>query len=198
MSPTIPPVAVLVAHRVADYDTWKKVFDDHLAARKESGCLGHHINRGADDPNMVYIYCPATDAAKARAFLDSPDLEDVMKNAGVEGPPTVHVMRPMSADFIPDKRLAGIIISHAVEDYQVWRKAYDDFDLYRKECGIVGHAVNQEFDDPNSVIVYHQAESLNTLRAFVDSNELKERMREGGVAEPLEIRFVEVVDFADY
>ena len=198
MSPDIPPVAVLVAHRVADYDAWKKVFDDHLPARKEAGCLGHHINRGADDPNMVYVYCPATDAGKARAFLDSADLVEVMKNAGVEGPPTVHVMRPMSADFIPDKKLAGVIISHAVEDYDTWRKVYDNFDLYRKESGIVGHAVNQEFDDPNRVIVYHQAESLNTLRAFVDSTELKERMREGGVAEPLEIRFIEVADFADY
>jgi quinol monooxygenase YgiN len=198
MSPDIPPVAVLVAQRVADYDTWKKAFDDHLPARKEAGLLGHHINRGADDPNMVYVYCPATDADKVRAFLESPDLAAVMDKAGVDGPPAVHVMRPMSADFIPDKMLAGIIVSHAVEDYEAWRKIYDDFDLHRKESGIVGHAVNQEFDDPNSVLVYHQAESLNTLRAFVDSNELKERMREGGVTDPLEIRFVEVVDYADY
>ncbi len=198
MSPNLPPVATLVAHRVADYDAWKKVFDDHLPARKKAGCLGHHINRGADDPNMVYIYCPATDVDKVRAFLDSPDLEQVMKNAGVEDPPTVKVMRPMSADFIPDKKLAGLLVSHVVEDYDAWRKVYDDFDLYRKESGIVGHAVNQEFDEPNSVITYHQAESLNSIRAFVDSNELKERMRDGGVAEPIEMRFVEVVDFADY
>ena len=174
------------------------MFDDHLPARKEASCLGHHINRGVDDPNMVYIYCPATDVDKVRAFLDSPDLENVMKNAGVEDPPTVKVMRPMSADFIPDKKLAGIIVSHVVEDYDAWRKVYDDFDLYRKESGIVGHAVNQAFDEPNSVIVYHQADSLNSLRAFVDSNELKARMRDGGVAEPPEIRFVEVADFADY
>ncbi len=198
MSPTIPSVAILVAHRVADYDTWKKAFDDHLPVRKEAGYLGHHINRGADDPSMVYVYCPATDVDRVRGFLDSPDLEGVMKKAGVEGPPTVHLMRPMSADFIPDKLLPGMIVSHAVEDYAAWRKVYDDFDLYRKESGIVGHAVNQEYDDPNHVIVYHQAESLTTLRAFEGSNELKERMRDGGVAEPIEIRFVEVVDFADY
>ena len=36
-------------------------FDEHLPARREGTCLGHHVNRGADDPNMVYIYCPATD-----------------------------------------------------------------------------------------------------------------------------------------
>ncbi len=62
----------------------------------------------------------------------------------------------------------------------------------------MGHAVDQGFDDPNNVIVYHQAEALTTLRAFVDSNELKERMRDGGVKEPFEIRFVEEVDAAEY
>lgn len=198
MSVDLPSVAVLVAHRVADYAAWKAAFDDHIDARREAGCLGHHINRGVDDPNMVYVYLPAADPDKLREFLDSPDLASVMRDAGVEGSPAVHVMRPVSAAYIPDKILAGIIVTHPVEDYDAWRAVYDDFDLYRKECGIVGHAVNQELDDPNKVIVYHQAESLNALRAFVDSNELKERMRDGGVAAPPEIRFVEVVDFADY
>jgi len=198
MSQPIPPVALLVAHRVADYETWKKAFDAHLPTRKEATCLGHHINRGIDDPNMVYLYCPATDANKVHAFLDSPDLVNVMRDAGVEGSPTVKMMKPMSADFIADKMLAGVIVSHDVEDYDEWRKVYDDFDLFRKECGIVGHAVNQELGKPNSVIVYHQADSSSSLRSFVESSELKERMREAGVVGPAEMRFVEVVDFAEY
>ena len=72
MSQDIPPVATLITHRVADYDAWKKVFDDHLPARKEASCLGHHINRGVDDPNMVYIYCPASHCSHSKegAFGD--------------------------------------------------------------------------------------------------------------------------------
>ncbi len=87
---------------------------------------------------------------------------------------------------------------HGVEDYDAWVEVYNAFDLHRKESGIVGHAVDRELDDPSNVIVYHQAEALTTLRAFVDSNELKERMREGGVKEPFEIRFVDAVDAAEY
>lgn len=198
MSNDLPPVAVLISHRVADYGTWKKAFDEHKSARVNASCLGHHINRGADDPNMVYIYCPATDTDKAKAFMDSPDLAEIMSDAGVEGPPTIKFMTPQLADFIPDQKLPGIIVTHPVEDYDAWRAAYDDFGDVRKQNGIVGHAVNQELGKPNQVIVYHQADDMSTLRAFVDSAELKEAMERAGVVEPPDIQFVEVVDFAEY
>jgi len=198
MSTDLPPVAVLVSHRVADYDAWKSAFDDHESARVNASFLGHHINRGADDPNMVYIYGPAADVDKTKAFMDSPALGEIMRSAGVEGPPTIKFMTPQHADFIPDQKLPGVIVTHAVEDYDVWRAAYDDFGDVRKQNGIVGHAVNQELGNPNEVIVYHQANDMSTLRAFLDSTELKEGMERAGVAEPPTIEFVEVVDFAEY
>ena len=198
MSHTIPPVAILVSHRVADYDAWKKVFDDDAPARKEAGCLGHHINRGADDPSWVYVYCPATDVDKIKAFIHSPQVAGVMKNAGVEGPPTIRFMTPMSADFIPDQKLPGIIVTHTVEDYDRFRVTYDEFDGFRKQSGIIGHAVNQELGNPNQVTIYHQANDMDSLRAFLDSPELKERMHSAGVTGPPDIRFVHVSDFADY
>lgn len=198
MSNTLPPVAVLVAHRVANYDTWKKGFDDHQSARVEASCLGHHINRGADDPNMVYIYCPATDTDKVKAFVDSSELREIMQELGVQGPPTITLMTPKFADYIPDQKLPGIIVSHAVEDYDKWRAAYDDFDGFRKQSGVVGHAVNQELGKPNQVIVYHQANDMDSLKKFVDSTELKDTMQRAGVAGEPEIHFVEVDDFADY
>ena len=198
MSNELPPVAVLISHAVSDYDAWKKKFADHAPARKEASCLGHHLNRGADDPNQLVIYLPATNADQVKAFADSPDLPEKMKEAGVTGTPTITFMRPMSADFIPDKALAGMIVSHAVEDYSKWRVQYDEFDDYRKKNGIVGHAVNQELGKPNQVIVYHQAESVDTLRALVDSGELKERMEKGGVVGKPDIQFVNAVDWANY
>lgn len=198
MSHTIPPVAVLVSHRVADYDAWKKAFDDDAPARKEAGCLGHHINVGADDPRWVYVYCPATDADKLKAFIHSPEVAGVMKNAGVEGPPTIDFMTPKSADYIRDQKLPGIIVTHTVEDYDRWRVAYDGFDGFRKQSGIIGHAVNQELGNPNRVTIYHQANNMDSLRAFLDSPELKETMPSAGVIGAPDVKFVQVADFADY
>jgi len=198
MSHTIPPVAILVSHRVSEFDAWKKVFDDDLPARKKAGCLGHHINRGADDPAWVHVYCPATDVDKVKAFIHSPEVADVMVNAGVVGPPSITFMTPKSTDIIPDQKLPGIIVTHEVEDYDRWRAAYDEFDGFRKQSGIVGHAVNQELGNPNRVIVYHQANDMDSLRAFVDSPELEEAMQRAGVSGAPDIRFVQVADFADY
>jgi len=198
MSRDIPPVAVLASHRVADYDAWKKTFDEHVPDSVEASCLGHHISRGADDPSMVYVYMPATDVQKVREFFQSPRLGDAMRRARVEGAATIKLMTPKSADFIPDQKLAGIIATHAVEDYDRWRAVYDELADFRKQNGIVGDAVNQELDDPNHVIVYHQANDMDSLRAFVDSVELAEAMPRAGVIGQPDIQFVCVVDFADY
>jgi hypothetical protein len=147
---------------------------------------------------MVYVYCPASDVDGLKAFVDGRDVREVMKDAGVEGQPTITFMTPKSADYIPDQKLPGIIVTHAVKDYDAWRAVYDDLDTYRLQKGIVGHAVNQELGKPNQVIVYHQANDLDTLRAFVDSAELKGAMQRGGVVGSPDIHFVQVADFSDY
>jgi hypothetical protein len=198
MSQEIPPVATLVIHRVADWEAFKRAFDEHRAARKEASILGHHVNRGADDPNMVYIYTPASDVNRLRAFIDSAGLGDAMKKATVKDEPDITFMTPMSADFIPDQMLPGMIVKHEVRNYDRWRAAYDDFDTHRRQVGIIGHAVNQELGNANNVILYHQADDLGTLRAFVESAELREAMARAGVVGEPEIHFVQVADFADY
>jgi len=198
MSQDIPPVAILAFHRVADYDAWKKTFDEHIPDHVRASCLGHHISLGADDPNMVYVYLPASDVQKARGFLESPKLGDAMRRARVDGAATMKLMTPKSADFIPDQKLAAIIVTHPVEDYDRWRAVYDELADFRKRSGIIGDAVNQELGKPNHVIVYHQANDMDSLRAFVDSVELKEAMPRAGVIGQPDIQFVRVVDFADY
>jgi len=51
---------------------------------------------------------------------------------------------------------------------------------------------------PVALFVYHPANDMASLRALLDSTELKEGMERAGVAEPPDIRFVEVSDFAEY
>jgi hypothetical protein len=198
MRQNLPPVAVLVSHRVEDYEAWKKAFDEHEAARVDASFLGHHINRGIDDPKMVYLYGPASDAKKVKAFMDSSNLRQAMQRAGVQGAPTITLVEPKHADMIGDQKIPAIIVRHEVRDYDQWRKAYDDFEEFRRKSGIVGHAVNQERGKPNQVIVYHQAKKLDALRSFLDSPELQETMKSAGVIGQPDIDFVEAVDYAEY
>jgi quinol monooxygenase YgiN len=183
----LPPVSVLIGHRVADFDAWMTVFDEHMPTRKEAGCLGHYLKRGVDDRDMVYVYCLATDVDRLRAFLESDDLGDAMQRAGVQGEPMITLMQPMSRNLVSGRLLPGIIVMHEVQEYDEWRVFYDEFDDYRRANGIVGHAVSRDYDDPNQVI-----------RAFVESTELKETMERAGVVGEPDVRFIRVVGYADY
>ena len=110
---------------------------------------------------------------------------------------SITLMKPMSLDD-DERLLPAIVVDHLVADYDTWRAAYDAFDAQRRGMGIVGHAVNQELGNPNRVIVYHQAEDVETLRAFVESTELKEAMERAGVVGEPVIMFVQPVESVDY
>jgi hypothetical protein len=79
--------SVFVKHRVADYDAWKKVFDEHQPVRAGIGATGHTVCRAEGDPNTVIIALRVKDLARAHEFTASDDLREIMQKAGVQGPP---------------------------------------------------------------------------------------------------------------
>lgn len=84
-------VAVIVRHRVRDFDAWKPVFDEHGAVRRRHGALGHQLYRVSGDPHEVVVVNLFRDAAGAQAFSTDPSLPEVMHRAGVEGAPDIRI-----------------------------------------------------------------------------------------------------------
>jgi hypothetical protein len=80
---------VLIRHKVADFARWKTVFDAHRVTRQEAGLKERYVLRGVQNLNEVVILLEAEDLQKARAFVDSADLREVMEKAGVLGKPDV-------------------------------------------------------------------------------------------------------------
>ena len=82
-------VTVAVRHRVADFDAWRVVYDEHGAVRKEHGSTGATVLRDASDPAEVLVltYWPAL--ANAKAFVEDPSLAEAMQRAGVVGAPRI-------------------------------------------------------------------------------------------------------------
>lgn len=178
-----PTVAAVVTHEVKDFDIWKRQFDAHAPARRAAGIVRFHINRSIDNPNLLSVYLAGTDRSKLEAFFSSDDLRSTMANAGVLGAPTIKLMKPIE-DQTNNSAAYGVIIAHKVADFDAWKRVYDEVDGLRRDLGIVGHAVNQSADDPNLVIILHQADKLETLQAFAASDELKAAMKRAGVATP--------------
>ena len=180
-SSTLPAAAAVVTHEVADYAAWKLAFDGHADARRRAGILGTHINRSADNPNLVSVYLAAGDFGALRAFIGNEDLKAAMARAGIKAPPTVVLITPVEDMTIKDRPVAGAIVSHRVASFDAWKKAFDGDAGPRAQAGIVGHAVNRGLDDPNLVVVYVQASKLEQVQAFVGSPRLKETMAGAGV-----------------
>ena len=185
-----PTTAVVVSHQVENYETWKRAFDQHATSRKNAGIVATHINRDAAQPNLLSIYLAGNDAAKLASFLSSQDLMTTMREAGVLGPPRIAKITPVE-DNTRKEPLAGVIVRHAVADYAAWKRAFDAHASERAAAGIVGHAINRSADDPNVVIVYMQARTIDQLRAFAESPSLKDAMKQAGVTSAPELSFVQ-------
>ena len=68
---------------------------------------------------------------------------------------------------------------HQVEDFDQWKKVYDDFD--RASMGVRDDAVFQAAEDPNDVTVWHDFDDLESARSLAESDELRDAMKEAGV-----------------
>ena len=77
--------------------------------------------------------------------------------------------------------MVRLFIRHRVDDYDAWRRVYDEFDAQRRSMGVNGDAVFQSVDDPNDVTGWHDFDSADAARSFVSSAELRDAMQRAGV-----------------
>lgn len=86
--------------------------------------------------------------------------------------------------------MVRVFVRHNVEDYEAWRKAYDEFDQQRRSMGVKDDAVFQSINDRNDVTVWHDFDTVEAAQAFGTSDELRDVMQRAGVQGEPEIWFV--------
>jgi len=185
----LAPAAMMLSYQVADFDAWKAVFDDNEQGRIDHGYLGHHVNRAEDDPNSLGIFLAVEDVDRAKAYVTSDEVKSLMAGAGVSSAPEVMWVTPVREAIVWDRELPGMIVSHRVEDFDNWLAEYDAAGELQRSYGIIGQAANRSIDDPSLVVVYHQAETFDTLRTFLRSDELRAAMKEAGAISEPEVTF---------
>jgi quinol monooxygenase YgiN len=82
---------VLIIHEVADYPAWKKAFDGAAGIRKAAGERTYQVLRYEHEPNKIVHFSAWTSIADARAFFESPRLEQIRKEAGVKAPDFIYL-----------------------------------------------------------------------------------------------------------
>jgi hypothetical protein len=80
-----------------------------------------------------------------------------------------------------DSRRLATEAPYNVDDYETWRKVYDQFYGERGAMGVMGAAAFQSVDDPNELTVWHDFETSEVARAFVPSDALRNVVHRAGV-----------------
>jgi hypothetical protein len=88
---------VIVRHRIEDYARWKREFDAFVETRRAGGEKSHRIAHVAGDKNDLCLVFEWDTTANAKRFLDSAELAEAMKRAGVAGTPNIVVAEDVAS-----------------------------------------------------------------------------------------------------
>ncbi len=166
---------VFLKHSVADYAAWRLAYDADAQRRTEAGLTEVGVYKSTVDENALLLVWQADDLTTLDAMLESPDLAEKMKEAGVTSKPESWVGKAVQAG-------AGMVfLKHKVADYSAWRPAYDADASTRAEAGLKEAGVYRDADDENMILIVWDAEDGNALQAMLESPDLAEKMKAAGV-----------------
>lgn len=80
----------MLSHKVKDYGVWRPLYDADEGRRNKYGITTINVFRDLDDPNKVYAYWQVTDRHQVEEMGKLPELQEVIKKAGVVGEPEIH------------------------------------------------------------------------------------------------------------
>ena len=72
-------------------------------------------------------------------------------------------------------------IRHRVQDYEKWRRAYDDFTQANPSGVAVEPAVYRSVDDPNELLVIHRFSSSAEVQPWLGDTRRHQAMKAAGV-----------------
>ncbi len=77
-----------------------------------------------------------------------------------------------------------VLIIHEVEDYEAWKKVFDNAVNIRKEAGELSYQVLRHESDRNKIVHFSSWTSLKNAQRFFESPELVRIRDEAGVKSP--------------
>ena len=80
---------MFVRHKVSNYETWRKAYDDFASVQKAKGVMGQAVYQATDNPNDITVTHDFASVAAAQDFVKSDELKKAMQGGGVMGAPAI-------------------------------------------------------------------------------------------------------------
>ena len=77
--------------------------------------------------------------------------------------------------------MPAILVNHRVADFKNWLKVYEEHEPVRRAASATNSTVWQAEGDPNNVFIVIECTDLAKIKAFGQSEDLKQTMLKAGV-----------------
>jgi quinol monooxygenase YgiN len=77
-----------------------------------------------------------------------------------------------------------VLIIHEVEDYEAWKKVFDEASEIRKQAGERAYQVLKYENNPNKVVHFSSWKSIEDAKQFFESPKLIQIRKDAGVKSP--------------
>ncbi|MFE3869061.1 hypothetical protein ACFX5E_13410 [Flavobacterium sp. LS2P90] len=186
---------MVIKHKVADYDKWRKEYDAHDSIRTAYTISHYMVGRGTDDANMIVTATKFIDLQKAKDFSALPYLKEAMKKAGVIGKPEFSYYEVIRNDDTAIDQKDRVMVTHKVKDFDAWLKVYDaEGTAKRIEEGFIDRGLARGIDDPNMVTIVFAITDMKKAKESITSEAKKKLMMDAGVIGRPEMFFYKVMD----
>ena len=181
-SPSGPMSTMIVRAKVADFAKWVTSYESHDSTRLANGLHKYVVARGTEDSNMLLVAMIMDDVNKAKEFAGSKDLKDRMKESGVVGPPAVmDFLEAVMNDTTAIQATVRVMVRHKVKDWDAWKKSFDSHKQARMDAGLTDRVVGHTVGDTHNVSLVFAVSDMDKAKAFMNSDDLKNKMKEAGV-----------------
>jgi quinol monooxygenase YgiN len=85
--------------------------------------------------------------------------------------------------------MATTLVRHHVQDYDAWRRVYDEVAPMQRQGGVIEESVMRDKDDPNDVLVLHRFDTMSHAQQFFARDDLRDAMTRAGVVGQPRIEF---------
>jgi hypothetical protein len=130
---------LIVQLRVKDYRKWRRLYEAQAPARRKATMGSAQVYRDADDPQKLAIIFKVKETDKAKDYLESPQLREVMKAAGVIGKPvktflTTHSRPAPSPGASPSSQRSELREKPPEASTDAWARFQQAFQAWQDEA----------------------------------------------------------------
>ena len=167
--------------KVANYSKWKSSYDGHDSIRLVHGLHKYIIARGIEDSNTLIVAMKMDDINKAKEMAGSQELKDRMKKSGVIETPTINYLETVMNDTSSIEQRTRLLIRHKVKDFDTWKKTFDSTKQDRVNAGLTDRVLGYAVSDNHDVSIILAVADVDKAKAFINSKDLKDKMKVAGV-----------------